>query len=162
MTNVLAPPAERSRVALGLTAAAQSGRFDLQVCRQCGAVQYPPREACHRCLSVLLDWTLQEGAGELISETTLFHSHDEFFREYLPLRVGMVRLDCGPTAIVYLHGKVPPAPARVKVGVRLDKASQAVLVAFPESEVPRGADDDLTDDGRLQALLGNQRVGNPP
>jgi hypothetical protein len=40
------PPAARSRVALGLTAAAALGRFELQQCRECGMVQYPPREAC--------------------------------------------------------------------------------------------------------------------
>jgi hypothetical protein len=91
------PPTQRSRVALGLTAAAAVGRFELQVCRDCGTVQYPPREACHKCLSVRLDWTLQPGDGELLAETTLFHSHSEFFRERLPWRLGMVRLDCGPT-----------------------------------------------------------------
>jgi uncharacterized OB-fold protein len=98
---------------------------------------------------VLLDWSLQDGGGELISETTLFHSHHEFFRAHLPLRLGMVRLDSGPTAIVYLHRKVPPAPTRVKVGARLDKAGQAVLVAFP-GDMTKVADADMTDDGLLQ------------
>jgi uncharacterized OB-fold protein len=148
-TRVLLPPSLRSRVALRLTTAAALGHFELQVCRDCGAVQYPPREACHRCLSVLLDWSLQDGGGELISETTLFHSHDEFFRAHLPLRLGMVRLDSGPTAIVYLHRKVPPAPTRVKVDARLDKAGQAVLVAFP-GDMTKVADADMTDDGLLQ------------
>jgi uncharacterized OB-fold protein len=142
--TVLLPPSARSRVALGLNAAAAKGRFELQVCRNCGAVQYPPREACHRCLGSNLDWTLQDGAGELISETLLFHSHDEFFRPSLPIRLGMVKLDCGPTAIVYVADAVPalattpaaapastPAPAsRVRVTVRLDKAGNAVLVAM--------------------------------
>ena len=41
------PPWARSRVALGLTAAAAEGRFELQVCARCGRTQYPPREACH-------------------------------------------------------------------------------------------------------------------
>ena len=45
------PPWARGRTALGMTAAAAEGRFELQVCQRCGAVQYPPREACHRCLS---------------------------------------------------------------------------------------------------------------
>ncbi len=123
------PPAVRSRAALGLTAAAAVGRFELQVCGQCGTVQYPPREACHRCLSSALDWKFQDGEGELLSETTLRHSHDEFFRPRLPIRLGMVRLDCGPTAIVFVNDDVPPAPARVVVGARLDEAGQAVLVA---------------------------------
>jgi NAD(P)-dependent dehydrogenase (short-subunit alcohol dehydrogenase family)/uncharacterized OB-fold protein len=133
------PPSQRSRIALGLTAAAAVGRFDLQVCRDCGAVQYPPREACHRCLSVRLAWKPQSGDGELLAVTTLFHSHNEFFRERLPWRVGMIRLEAGPTVIAHLHGDVPGAPARVRVGVRLDRAGQAALVAFPPEAIPATA-----------------------
>src|SRR5665213_3683255 len=118
------PPSGRGRVALRLTAAACLGRFELQVCRDCATVQYPPREACHCCLSLQLDWTLQSGEGELISQTTLAHSHDEYFRERLPWRLGMVRLDCGPTVITHLHGDVAPAPARVRVRVHLDRSGQ--------------------------------------
>jgi uncharacterized OB-fold protein len=140
---MLLPPSVRSPAALGLTAAAAKGRFELQVCRNCGAVQYPPREACHRCLGSILDWTLQDGAGELISETLLFHSHHEFFRPYLPIRLGLVKLDCGPTAVVYVDDAIPAAPAtvpaplptRVRVAVRLDKAGNAALVATPASAV---------------------------
>src|SRR5208337_4376622 len=78
------PPGARSRAALGLTAAAALGRFELQTCRDCGAVQYPPREACHGCLSPLLDWRQQDGAGTLIAETKLHHSQELFFRERMP------------------------------------------------------------------------------
>ncbi|HVW67605.1 MAG TPA: SDR family NAD(P)-dependent oxidoreductase [Steroidobacteraceae bacterium] len=124
------PPRPRSRAALGLTAAAARGSFELQVCRECGAVQYPPREACHRCLSVRLDWRPQTGAGDLIAETRLIHSHDDFFRERVPIRLGLVRLDCGPTAVVFVPSTIAAAPARVKVVPRLDKAGQGVLVAF--------------------------------
>jgi len=126
------PPSSRSQVALGLRAAAVVGRFELQVCLQCGAVQYPPREACHRCLSSALDWRLQAGGGDLLSATTLRHSHDEFFRARLPIRLGLVRLDVGPTAVVFLDDDVASAPARVKVAARLDRAGQAVLVASAE------------------------------
>ena len=45
------PPWARGRTALAMTAAAAEGRFELQVCQRCQAVQYPPRDACHRCLS---------------------------------------------------------------------------------------------------------------
>ena len=153
----LLPPSGRSRIALSLTAAAALGRFELQVCRDCGAVQYPPREACHRCLSLRLDWKPQSGDGELISETTLFHSHDVFFRERLPWRLGMIRLDCGPSIVAHLHGDVLPAPCRVRVGARLDKAGQAALIAFPVEGTVNMADDkqlrEMTCDPKFRKVL---------
>jgi len=130
--RAILPPTARSRAALGLTAGAAVGRLELQVCRQCGAVQYPPREACHRCLSSRLDWKVQEGRGELLSETTLLHTHHEFFRRRLPIRLGLVRLDSGPTAVVYLHESVLCAPARVRIAAHLDRAGLATLVALAE------------------------------
>jgi NAD(P)-dependent dehydrogenase (short-subunit alcohol dehydrogenase family)/uncharacterized OB-fold protein len=137
------PPGQRGRVALGMTAAAADGRFELQVCDDCGAVQYPPREACHRCLSTALKWREQSGEGELLSQTLLSHSNDLFFRERLPWRLGLVRLDAGATLMLHLHGDVPEAPARVKVGARLDRAGQAVLIAFPDKETKDMADDPM-------------------
>jgi uncharacterized OB-fold protein len=139
------PPSVRSPIASGLTAAAALGRFELQVCKNCGTTQYPPREACHQCLSVALEWTLQSGDGELLSQTTLFHSHHEFFRERLPWRVGIIKLDCGATVIAHLCGGVPSAPSRVRVEARLDKTGQAVLVAFPDGTV-------MTEDRQLREL----------
>ena len=129
------PPSARSRAALGLTAAAALGRFQLQVCADCGAVQYPPRETCRHCLSDRLPWTDQTGSGELIAETTVHLSQDSYFRERVPWRIGMVRLDAGPTLITHLPAAGAAAPVRVRVTARLDKSGQGVLVAFPIDEV---------------------------
>lgn len=179
------PPGARGRTALGLTAAAAQGRFALQVCADCAAVQYPPREACHRCLSPRLPWRDQDGAGALLGTTTLHHSNDLFFRERLPWRLGMVRLDAGPTVVVHLHGEVvaPDAvpgatpvvagsgdsgnggnggdgddrPVRVRVGARLDRAGQAVLIGFPDRGSPYMADDsmlrEMTSDPKFRKVL---------
>ena len=152
MTAPVLPPSGRSRVALGLTAAACLGRFELQVCRDCATVQYPPREACHRCLSLQLVWTLQSGEGELISQTTLAHSNDEYFRERLPWRLGMVQLDCGPTVITHLHGDVARAPARVRVRAHLDRSGQAALIAMPAQELSA-----MTNDKQLREMTCNPR-----
>ena len=160
------PPWARGRTALGMTAAAAEGRFELQVCQRCQAVQYPPREACHRCLSSLLKWTTQAGTGELLSETVLHHSNDSFYRERLPWRLGLVRLDAGPTAIVHLHGDVGAPPAKVRVGVRLDRAGAAVLIGFPPEESEHMADDkmlrEMTSDPKFRKVLvtdGKTEVG---
>src|ERR1700720_3105971 len=128
------PPAARSRVALGLTAFAAQGRLALQVCRDCGAVHYPPQEACRRCLCMRLDWRAQDGAGELMSDTVLRHSNALYFRARLPLRLGSVRLDSGPTVIAFVHGACPAPPARVRVRAALDRAGQAILAALPANE----------------------------
>jgi NAD(P)-dependent dehydrogenase (short-subunit alcohol dehydrogenase family) len=88
-----------------------------------------------------LNWREQSGTGELIAETSVHHSNDSFFRERIPWRLGLVRLDAGPTAVVHLHGGCAPAPSRVRVGARLDKSGQGVLMAFPIEEVPNMADD---------------------
>jgi NAD(P)-dependent dehydrogenase (short-subunit alcohol dehydrogenase family)/uncharacterized OB-fold protein len=135
------PPAARSRIALGLTAAAALGRFELQQCSDCGTVQYPPREACHRCLSTRLKWKEQPGEGELLAATVLHHSNDLFFRERLPWRLGLAKLACGPTVVVHLHADVPPAPAKLRIAARLDRAGQAVLVGLPDKENVNMAED---------------------
>lgn len=151
------PPGARGRVALGLTAAAAEGRFALQVCADCAAVQYPPREACVRCLSTALRWRAQDGEGLLLATTTLRHSNDLFFRERLPWRVGVVQLDAGPSLIVHLHGEVGEPPARVRVGARLDRAGQAVLIGLPVEETAHMADDpllrDMASDPRFRKVL---------
>src|SRR5258706_13066294 len=109
------PPGVRSRAALGLTAAAALGRFELQVCGDCGAVQYPPREMCHRCLTGTLRWREQSGTGELIAETTVHHSNDLYFRERVPWRLGLGRLRPGATGPVELPRGCPPPPGALRV-----------------------------------------------
>ncbi|TFZ04783.1 SDR family NAD(P)-dependent oxidoreductase [Ramlibacter rhizophilus] len=160
------PPWARGRVALGMTAAAAEGHLALQVCQECQAVQYPPREACHRCLSSQLKWRPQTGAGQLLASTTLHHSNDLFFRERLPWRLGLVELDVGCSVMVHLHGEVGEAPTRVHVGARLDRAGQAVLIGFPEQGSEHMADDrmlrEMTSDPRFRKVLvtdGKSAVG---
>jgi NAD(P)-dependent dehydrogenase (short-subunit alcohol dehydrogenase family)/uncharacterized OB-fold protein len=170
------PPWARGRVALGMTAAAAEGRFELQVCENCRAVQYPPREACHRCLAPRLTWRAQSGEGELLGTTTLHHSNDPFFRERLPWRLGLIRLDAGPSVIAHLHGDVgePPArvpnqeaaPLRIRIGARIDRAGAAVLIGFPPEESAHMADDkmlrEMTSDPKFRKILvtdGKTEVG---
>ena len=151
------PPAARSRVGLGFTAAAARGRFALQVCGDCGAVQYPPREVCRDCLSPRLIWRVQDGRGELMTETLLRHAQELFFRERVPWRVGVIRLDAGVNVIAYVHAGVAAAPQRVRVEAALDRAGQAVLVAVPEKGRTPLSDDtkmrEMTCDPRQRKIL---------
>ncbi|SDR60913.1 Short-chain dehydrogenase [Rhizobiales bacterium GAS113] len=157
-TRLLAmPPAARSRVAQGLTAAAARGEFALQRCEACGEVQYPPREACAACLSDRLRWRVLEGRGELLARTEIRYGQELYFRERAPWPIGLVRLDGGPSAIAALHGDCGEAPARVRLTLALDKAGQAMLVALPEKDTPHMSDDPLiretTSDPKFRKVL---------
>jgi NAD(P)-dependent dehydrogenase (short-subunit alcohol dehydrogenase family)/uncharacterized OB-fold protein len=160
------PPGARSRFALGFTAAAAEGRLALQVCRDCGQVQYPAREACHRCLSDRLAWRAVDGAGELLADTRIHISQELFFRERAPWRMGLVRLECGATVVAHVHGDCTAAPARVRVVAGLDRAGQAVLAALPGEGEATMSDDPLlrefTCDPRFRKALvtdGKSAVG---
>jgi NAD(P)-dependent dehydrogenase (short-subunit alcohol dehydrogenase family)/uncharacterized OB-fold protein len=128
------PPTARSRAMLRLTAAASEGRFELQKCSACGRFQYPPREACAHCASIRLEWTECDGSGELISDTVLHHSNELYFRERMPVRIGLVHLDIGVDVVTYVHPGCANAPARVRLSAHLDKAGQAAMIAHPPGD----------------------------
>ncbi len=136
------PPAARSRRALGLTAAAAVGEFRLQVCQACQAVQYPPREVCHQCLSENLNWEAVDPKGKLVAETVLHHSNDLYFRERLPWRIGTVQMNAGPSVVAHLHGDCHEGDT-VRLALKLDRSGQAVLVALPLKPTPHMEDDKL-------------------
>jgi NAD(P)-dependent dehydrogenase (short-subunit alcohol dehydrogenase family)/uncharacterized OB-fold protein len=129
------PPSTRSRTAHGLTAAAAQGYFALQVCADCGAATYPPRDACPKCLSAKLVFQKVDDAGTLLAVTTIRTSVDDYFRAHLPWRIGTVSLDCGPTMLAHLHAEVHEG-ARVRMSLRLDKSGQAVAFALPAGDTP--------------------------
>jgi NAD(P)-dependent dehydrogenase (short-subunit alcohol dehydrogenase family)/uncharacterized OB-fold protein len=151
------PPGGRSRAALRMTAAAAEGRFELQHCFDCGAVQYPPRSACRECLSHRLEWREVNDTGELIADTVLHHSNELYYRERVPLRLGTVKLDAGTTVLAHLHGDCAAAPSRVRVRAHLDKSGQAVLIALPAEDKPNMSDDpmsrEMTSDPKHRKVL---------
>ncbi|WP_442594208.1 SDR family NAD(P)-dependent oxidoreductase [Parapusillimonas sp. JC17] len=134
------PPAARSRRALGLTAAAAAGRFELQVCKECGTVQYPPREVCVHCLSEQLPWQAVNPQGRLLAVTTLHHSNDLYFRERLPWRIGTVQMHAGPSVVAHVHGDCREGAA-VRLALKLDRSGQAVMIALPTEASPNMEDD---------------------
>ena len=106
---------------------AAAGRLALQHCTTCGNTQYPPRELCAGCLADSLEWRVTDDAGgEVLASTVLHHSHEPAFRSRLPLRVGLVRLDTGPTAVCFL-AEGCDVGSRVRITARLNGEGRAVL-----------------------------------
>lgn len=140
------PPMLRSRAALGLTLAAAEGCFRLQRCTACGALQYPPRDACDACLGTDLPWQDVLSEGELMAETRVQTSPDLYFRTRTPWRMGMVRLDAGVSILCHLHGDCVTG-SRVRLITRLDRGGQGVIMARPVE-----AGENMEDDPEMRAL----------
>src|SRR4029078_871145 len=136
----LLPQGVRSRTALGLTAAAAEGRFQLQVCSDCGTVVYPPRVASPPCLSPRLPFQDVANGGTLLAETTIRTSTDVYFRERMPWRIGTVQLDSGPLIVAHLHGDLREGE-RTRLQLKIDKSGQAIAMALPAEDTPNMADD---------------------
>lgn len=124
------PPSARSASAAGLSTAAKQGQFALQVCSACQTVQYPPRDVCSHCLHDDLPWQPVPNGAVVVASSTLHHSNEPYFQAQLPWRIGTVKLDCGPVAIVHLKEHLK-TDDRAALSLELDSAGVGVLVARP-------------------------------
>lgn len=122
------PPRARSRAALPLDRWAGLGVFRLQVCAGCGAVLWPPRDACPRCLAPDLPWREVPQGGRVLAATEVRASGEPYFRARLPWPVGAVAMDAGPVVTAHLSPGLTRG-ARVRLALRLDRAGRGVLVA---------------------------------
>ena len=121
---------------------AGNGELALQRCTACGAVQYPPRELCGSCLEDALEWRISDREpGKVLATTMLHHSHDTQFRSRLPLRIGLVRLDAGPTVVCFLAEGCRTG-TRAVVAAETDDAGRPILRATSgqEDPAPRSGD----------------------
>jgi len=139
-----------------LTRAAAEGRFMLQRCGACGTFAYPAREASPSCLSAGLAFVDAPRRGMLLAETTARVPSDVYFRERAPWRIGLVKMDCGPTIVAHLHADCHEG-GPVRMSFQLDKSGQAVAFARPEGETPNMADDrqwrEMTADPKFRRVL---------
>lgn len=105
--------------------------IDLPTCIACGAVQWPPREACGVCLHGEVLPRPQPATGTLIATTVLHHTLDDAFRDQLPLRIGLARLDVGPSVLVFVAaGRVATGDRITLTGARRHDPADGGLTAF--------------------------------
>jgi len=95
--------------------AAKKHKLVVQTCNACGKHHFPPAPSCSNCLSDDQSWTPTGGHGTLESWIDFHHGYWAGFREALPYRVCLVRLDEGPLLISNLpmDGKEPALGAGV-------------------------------------------------
>lgn len=73
----------------------------LQVCENCSAVQYPPRECCRECLSDALAWNAVSAEGRVVAVTALQHSLEPVFQSQTPVHIANIRMETGVTILAF-------------------------------------------------------------
>lgn len=140
---------ETSAAMAAFAARAAAGVLHLQTCAACGAVAWPPREACSACLSDGLCWRAVSANGTVLAATTLYLSLEDFFRSRLPWRVGVVKLEAGPVAYAHLHARVAEGDV-ARIEAHMDYCSRPVLIALPRAG-------EIADDPKLVDLTKMRR-----
>ncbi len=128
MNDSIMPPAGRTGLWANVTEAARAGAFHLQHCAACRMVQYPPREVCGNCLSDELVWAPVDGAGTVLSHTSLAMSVEPWFQDRLPVNIVLVHLNAGPVLYAFDDENLKTGD-EVVIRPGIDAAGQAVLVA---------------------------------
>jgi uncharacterized OB-fold protein len=105
--------------------------LQLQVCQQCGAVQYPARDVCRACLGGELEAGPVDGHGAIVSWTRLHASLEPLVRDRLPLVIVSVKLAAGPVVLAHWTGAEPVMGQAVEVGTLEDETDGRVLGAKP-------------------------------
>lgn len=83
---------------------ARAGKFLLQHCPYCGDTRFPPGPVCPKCLAGDQTWIEASGKGTLESWIDMHRAYWDGYKDDLPYRVCLVRLEEGPVVVSNLVG----------------------------------------------------------
>lgn len=103
--------------------AARQGELKVQRCAGCGALRFPAREICARCLSRKHDWVKVNGRGEVLSFNIRRQVYHPAFAAEVPYAVVMIKLEEGPAIVSNLLGVKPD---RIRCGMPVEVVFEQV------------------------------------
>lgn len=108
-------------------------RHELQVqrCRACGALRFPPALLCPECLSADCEWQRMSGRGKVFSFVVYRRLYNPAFEADLPYTVAVVELEEGARILSNVVG-VPPE--QVTCGMPVEVVFEDVT---PEVTLPK-------------------------
>jgi uncharacterized OB-fold protein len=75
--------------------AAKRHELVVQRCTACGALRFPARAACNRCMAREVEWVPVAGKGRVFSTAVMHQANHPAFEAMLPYTVAQIELDCG-------------------------------------------------------------------
>jgi len=105
----------------------RQSRLVVQHCEACGDAHFPPSPVCPSCLSAQQSWRAASGRGTLESWVDFHRAYWDGFKDELPYRVCLVRLDEGPILASNLVGGGAPKIG-APVHVVFEKATDEIVL----------------------------------
>lgn len=112
----------------GFWAHARAGELAMQVCSQCSDMHFPASPQCPRCMSTEQHWRVVSGRAKLVSWVDFHHAYWDGYKQELPYRVCLVRLDEGPLLISNLIGGSESPALDAPVRVVFDAVTEEVTL----------------------------------
>ena len=94
----------------------QEGKVYGTKCKECGALQFPPRAHCLRCLSSNFEWSHLSGNCTLITYTKV-DATPAAFKEQAPYILGLAELTEGPKVFGWIDKSV--AEDHISLGMKM-------------------------------------------
>jgi uncharacterized OB-fold protein len=107
---------------------AQRSQLVVQHCDACGDLHVPASPVCPNCLGSEQDWKLMSGRGTLESWVDFHRAYWDGFKDDLPYRVCLVRLDEGPLMVSNLVGGDGACAIGARVHVVFDRVTDEVTL----------------------------------
>jgi len=108
--------------------AAKQARFVLQHCPACGDTRFPPGPVCPKCLAGEQTWIEASGKGTLESWIDMHRAYWDGYKNDLPYRVCLVRLEEGPVVVSNLVDKADNLRIGAPVKVVFDTMTEDVTL----------------------------------
>ncbi len=86
-------------------------------CKNCEALNFPPRADCASCLSSDVEWVELSGKGKLVTYTTA-HFAPVGFEDDAPYTLALVELEEGPRVLAHLSKEI--TKGETKIGMALE------------------------------------------
>jgi uncharacterized OB-fold protein len=108
--------------------AARENRLVVQACPACGDTRFPPGPICPKCLNPEQTWKQVSGRGTLESWVDFHRAYWDGYKDSLPYRVCLVRLEEGPLLVSNLVGNSDNAKLGAAVQVVFEAVTDTVTL----------------------------------
>jgi uncharacterized OB-fold protein len=105
-----------------------TGRLVVQQCTNCGTVQHPPEELCHRCHSMDLGPKETNGRGTIYSYMVVHHPTSPAMQDMVPYGIVLVSVDEHPHVRV-IGNVVNRLHSEVAIGQKVEAVFEEIVDA---------------------------------